>query len=103
MIPRLWTNPETVAAFRQVLLDSDGTAGVAESIEEWRDIVQGDDLIERYAEQLKEDLWSFWGGDEDDRDPPTRFTNVLINQSLERIDWLQLATRLVEHAHAANN
>ena len=89
-----WTNRSTWVVYRQLLTDYSGDE-LAEAIAEWERDYPGQDFIPLLAEQLAEDLHEehvdAW--DEDTH----LFVATACEILLSRVDWLQVASRLVEH------
>ena len=91
-----WTNRETEEVFAEVLRDCDY---LPEVVREWTEMF-GRDSIEGYAQRLKKDFESHYGIDETDQDS-CRLTMVACSMLFERVDWRQVAERLLAHAHKA--
>jgi hypothetical protein len=88
-----WTNCATVEVFRLTVHESGHE--LPEIIQEWIDLV-GHDFLDDFARQLRADITSNFHYDEDD--PHGRLTGLAMRQCLVRVDWRQLAERLVAYA-----
>jgi hypothetical protein len=91
-----WTNRETEEVFAEVLRDCDNLADI---LREWTEMF-GNDSIDSYALRLKKDFQSHYGIDETDHDS-CRLTMVACSLLFERVDWRQVAERLLAHAQKA--
>jgi hypothetical protein len=91
-----WTNRETEEVFAEILRDCENLPDV---IREWTEMF-GSEFIEAYALQLKKDFESHYGIDEIDQ-ASCRLTMVACSMLFERVDWRQLAERLVTQAQKA--
>lgn len=83
-----FTNPETQAVFRDFLAtwpESDQAAA------EWL-AAEGKGAVRAWARQLRRDFWN-WYGDGDFSEP---ILGVLIRQGLRRVNWQQVAYRLLQ-------
>jgi hypothetical protein len=88
-----WSNRETEEVFAEVLRDCDD---LAEVVREWTEML-GQDSIESYAQRLKKDFESCYGFDETDNES-SRLTMVACSMLFERVDWRQVAERLLARA-----
>jgi len=91
-----WTNRETKEVFAEVLRDCDNLPDV---IREWMEMF-GSDSVDSYALRLKKDFESHYGIDETD-DDSCRLTMVACSMLFERVDWHQIAERLLAIAKKA--
>jgi hypothetical protein len=91
-----WTNRETEEVFAEVLRDCENLPDV---VREWTEML-GSDFIETCALQLKKDFESHYGLDETDH-ASCRLTMVACSMLFERVDWRQLAERLMAHVQQA--
>lgn len=88
-----WTNRETEEVFAEILRDCEN---LSEVVGEWTEML-GSDYLDAYAQQLKKDFVSHYGIDETDT-ASCRLTMVACSMLFERVDWRQLAERLVRYA-----
>ena len=89
-----WTNRATREAF-QVALHGAGDE-LAAIVREWEEALPGRDFLPAYAARLREDFTSSYGFDPDD--PDGRLLAVAALLLLRRVDWRQVAERLVARA-----
>jgi hypothetical protein len=89
-----WTTRATLEAFREAFHLSAGQ--LPEIIREWQETVDQDWLL-AFAQQLEEDFRSI---EIDTWDPGTRLAALGAQMALDRVDWKQVALRLVEYAEA---
>jgi hypothetical protein len=91
-----WTNRETQEVFAEVLRDCDDLPDI---LREWKEMF-GSESIDSYAQRLKRDFESHYGIDDTDHDS-CRLTMVACSMLFERVDWRQVAERLLAHAQTA--
>src|SRR5689334_8692762 len=91
-----WQNRPTFEIWRQIVHEIGVHDDLADVIREWR--AGQRDFIPQFSGRLEKDF----GGNQrwDSTDMDSRLTAMAVGTFLARVDWLQVAQRLVEHADA---
>jgi hypothetical protein len=85
-------NPETAAVFEVIL--ADWSEDLPELIADWK--AEGEDFIQQFADQLRQDLEEGYSSWQDDADG--RLVTLGCMLLLERVDWVAVVQQLVAHA-----
>jgi hypothetical protein len=89
-----WRNRPTFELWRSIVHEIGVYDDLADVIGEWRK--SGSAFLEAFALQLEDD-WGGWQG-WDRTDVDSHLCALAVHTFLARVDWLQIASRLVEHA-----